>query len=428
MEDFAIRVKGLSKKYNISKNETGLLLFEKLKESISYKKNKKHIIKEDFYALNNISFEIKKGESVGIIGKNGAGKSTLLKILSEVVEPTEGTIEINGKIASVLEVGMGFHPELSGRENVFLSGMMLGLTKKQIENKFNDIITFSGVEKFIDMPVKHYSSGMYVRLAFSVVANINADILLFDEVLNVGDSEFQQSCLKKILELTSSNKTVILVSHNMNDILHLCNRVLYIEKGKLDYEGSANASVSNYLQSFEKAMNTPLNATINKNTLEKINLTLEDKGLRIINLGLFQNGETVNKAVDFNAPFEIAVKFEQYNTNYQINYSYSLIHYGNVFLSSNSVHAKNGQLIIKEKGIYKLSMEFPQCLLNESVYQVDFYISFEETDETFQIKSALEFSVKEFNVRSSHKIFNVYNKFPGPLNPSLEWIIVKTHH
>jgi lipopolysaccharide transport system ATP-binding protein len=302
---------------------------------------------------------------------------------------------------------------------------MLGLTKKQIENKFNDIIAFSGVEKFIDMPVKHYSSGMYVRLAFSVVANIDADILLFDEVLNVGDSEFQQSCLKKILELTSSNKTVILVSHNMNDILHLCNRVLYIEKGKIDYEGSANTSVSNYIKSFEKAINTQLNANINNRTLEKINLSLEDKGLRIISLVLFQKGETVNNAIDFNAPFEIAVKFEKYNTNYQINFSYSLIHYGNVFLSSNSIYAKNGQRIIKEKGIFKLSMEFPQCLLNESVYQVDFYISFEETDETFQIKSALEFTVKEFNVRSSHKIFNVYNKFPGPLNPSLEWKLIK---
>jgi ABC-type polysaccharide/polyol phosphate transport system ATPase subunit len=423
MEDnIAIRISGLSKKYNLSQKKVGISLGERVKEFFTPKRTLKS---DDFYALKDISLVIKKGESVGIIGRNGAGKSTLLKILAEVVEPSEGKVEINGTIASVLEIGMGFHPELTGRENVYLSGRMLGIPKKVIENKIDEIVDFSGVEKFIDTPVKHYSSGMYVRLAFSVVANIDADILLFDEVLNVGDSEFQQVCLKKILELTSSNKTVILVSHNMNDILHLCNRVFYIEKGKLDYDGGANASVSNYLQSFEKAIDTPLNASINKTTLEKINHSIAGKGLRIIDLCLFQNGETVSKAIDFHMPFVISIELEKLNTEFQINFSYNLIHHGNVFLSSNSLFAKNGQMILKDTGTYLLTMAFPECLLNRSVYQVDMYISCDETDETFQIKSVLEFSVLDLAERPEHKLFKIFNKFPGPLDSSLEWILVK---
>jgi len=431
MEDVVIRVKNLSKRYKIGTQEYfGGSLINRITGFFSEKLRKKNLNNIDkkeneFYALKDINFELKQGETLGIIGQNGAGKTTLLKILSGITEPTTGNIEIHGRVASILEVGTGFHPDLTGRENVYLSGKMLGLSKKEIDSKFDDIVAFSGVENFIDTAVKYYSSGMYLRLAFSVVVNIDADVLLFDEVLNVGDTEFQQKCLKKLLELTNSNKTILLVSHNMNDILHLCNHVLYIEKGKLDYEGNANTSVSNYLQSIEKPDNALLNAYIDSNTLEKINSSINKKGIKIISLGLFQKGEAISTAVDFYAPFDISVEIDKLNSDYQLNFSYGFIHHGNIFLSSNSINARNNRQILKEKGKYLLTMTFPDSLLNKSVYQVDMYISCEETDETFQIKSALEFSVNDFQKHSTHKIFKAFNKFPGPLDPSFEWKLKK---
>lgn len=257
-ENIAIRITGLSKKYSISEKKTGLSLAGRLKEAFHFSNYKKVKKSNDFYALKDINLEIKKGESVGIIGRNGAGKSTLLKILAEVVEPTEGTIEINGTVASVLEVGMGFHPELTGRENVYLSGTMLGIPKKKIAEKFDEIVDFAGVQKFIDTPVKHYSSGMYVRLAFSVVANINADILLFDEVLSVGDLSYQTKCLKKIREMSLQNKTILFVGHNVSQIAEFCQKILWFKNGFV-YKCGSREIINDYFedsQRGETAINT----------------------------------------------------------------------------------------------------------------------------------------------------------------------------
>jgi lipopolysaccharide transport system ATP-binding protein len=211
---------------------------------------------EEFWALRNINFEVRRGEVLGIIGRNGAGKSTLLKILSRITEPTEGRIRIRGRVASLLEVGTGFHPELTGRENIFLNGAVLGMTRAEIKAKFDEIVSFAEVEKFLDTPVKHYSSGMYVRLAFAVAAHLEPEILIIDEVLAVGDAEFQKKCLGKMQDVARGGRTVLFVSHNMGAVKMLCSRSICLVSGRLFSEGNANEVVAEYLRNMSDVSNT----------------------------------------------------------------------------------------------------------------------------------------------------------------------------
>jgi lipopolysaccharide transport system ATP-binding protein len=203
---------------------------------------------EEFWALKNVSFEVMRGEVVGIIGRNGAGKSTLLKILSRITEPTEGRVLLRGRVASLLEVGTGFHPELTGRENIFLNGAILGMTRREIREKFDEIVTFAEVEKFLDMPVKHYSSGMYVRLAFAVAAHLEPEILIVDEVLAVGDAKFQEKCLGKMKDVAGSGRTILFVSHNMSAIMQLTDRVIVLDGGINKFVGEPREAVERYNQ------------------------------------------------------------------------------------------------------------------------------------------------------------------------------------
>jgi lipopolysaccharide transport system ATP-binding protein len=202
---------------------------------------------EEFWALKDVSFEIKQGDRVGIIGRNGAGKSTLLKILSRITEPTRGSIQIKGRVASLLEVGTGFHPELTGRENIFLNGAILGMSKAEIKRKFDEIVAFAEVEKFLDTPVKRYSSGMYVRLAFAVAAHLEPEILVVDEVLAVGDAQFQKKCLGKMGEVAGEGRTVLFVSHNMGAVSTLCDKAVYLVKGQVQEIGTAERLVTTYV-------------------------------------------------------------------------------------------------------------------------------------------------------------------------------------
>jgi ABC-type polysaccharide/polyol phosphate transport system ATPase subunit len=205
---------------------------------------------EEFWALRDVSFEVKQGEAIGIIGRNGAGKSTLLKILSRITEPTKGRVALHGRVSSLLEVGTGFHPELTGRENIYLNGAILGMMQKEIRRKFDEIVDFAEVEKFLDTPVKHYSSGMYVRLAFAVAAHLEPEILIVDEVLAVGDAEFQKKCLGKMDEVSrSQGRTVLFVSHNMEAVLKLCSTGIFLEAGSIRVAGDVKSIVSAYLRS-----------------------------------------------------------------------------------------------------------------------------------------------------------------------------------
>lgn len=259
MSDTVIRVERLSKKYIIGhqQQERATTLRDAISNGVTLARNKiLNIIDkqkedpayEEFWALKDVSFEVNRGDRLGIIGRNGAGKSTLLKILSRITEPTQGKVLIKGRVASLLEVGTGFHGDLTGRENIYLNGAILGMSKAEIRRKFDEIVAFSEVEKFLDTPVKRYSSGMYVRLAFGVAAHLDPEILVVDEVLAVGDVEFQKKCLGKMENVAKKEgRTVLFVSHNMGAISSLCNQAVYLENGKIRMLGKVESVVSNYL-------------------------------------------------------------------------------------------------------------------------------------------------------------------------------------
>jgi lipopolysaccharide transport system ATP-binding protein len=221
-------------------------LFRKTRDLVSGRQIIQGDVVEDFWALKDVSFDVEPGEVVGIIGRNGAGKSTLLKILSRITEPTEGRVTLRGRVASLLEVGTGFHPELSGRENIFLNGAILGMTRNEIKRKFDEIVDFAEVEKFLDTPVKRYSSGMYVRLAFAVAAHLEPEILIVDEVLAVGDAEFQKKCLGKMGEVAKGGRTVLFVSHNLGAISGLCSSAILLQNGSVTFRGGVGDAIRNY--------------------------------------------------------------------------------------------------------------------------------------------------------------------------------------
>src|SRR5882724_8479471 len=247
MSEIAIKAEGLSKLYQLGERERENALRNVLGPIVrapwSLLKREK---REEFWALRDVDLEVKQGEVLGLIGRNGAGKTTLLKILSRLTRPTSGWAEIYGRVGSLLEVGTGFHPELSGRDNTYLSGAILGMSRREIERKFDEIVAFAEIEKFIVTPVKHYSSGMYVRLAFAVAAHLEPEILLVDEVLAVGDINFQKKCLGKMGDVARGGRTVVLVSHQMNQIRRLCQRVAWIDGGSVRMTGGAHEVLARY--------------------------------------------------------------------------------------------------------------------------------------------------------------------------------------
>lgn len=249
MSEIALSVRGLTKEYQILHNlEKHDRVTDAVADTIKGVFRKKE--SETFRALQDISFDVKKGEVLGIVGRNGAGKSTLLKILSRITEPSSGEIHLYGRVGSLLEVGTGFHPELTGRENIYLNGAILGMRKREIQNQFDEIVDFAEVEKFLDTPVKRYSSGMYVRLAFAVAAHLNPEILIIDEVLAVGDAQFQKKCLGKMQDVNrKGGKTILFVSHNMSAVASLCNRALFLEQGKLILDQPTSAVLAHYAKS-----------------------------------------------------------------------------------------------------------------------------------------------------------------------------------
>lgn len=243
----AIQIRHLSKQYMLSHKQTETTLVKTITGSL---RRGGRGSREVFRALDDITLDIGKGDVIGLIGRNGAGKSTLLKVLSRITAPTSGRVEIRGQVGSLLEVGTGFHPELTGRENVFLNGSLLGMSSSRVKARFDEIVDFSGTEQFLDTPVKRYSSGMYVRLAFAVAAHLDVDVLLVDEVLAVGDTEFQEKCLGKMQDVSRTGRTVVFVSHQMQSVLNLCSTAALLDKGKLAQVGPVTSVVTSYLETF----------------------------------------------------------------------------------------------------------------------------------------------------------------------------------
>ncbi len=252
MSETVIHVEGLGKRYHVGERERYLALRDVLTRAFTapFRRARERHTRDYLWALRDVSFDVQQGEVVGLIGRNGAGKTTLLKVLSRITRPTTGSAEIHGRVGSLLEVGTGFHPELTGRENVFLSGAVLGMRKGEIARKFDEIVDFAGVERYIDTPLKHFSTGMQMRLAFAVAAHLEPEILFVDEVLAVGDIEFQKKCLGKMQEVSKSGRTIVFVSHQMNQIRRLCQRCLWIDGGKVRLSGSMLEVVSTYEASF----------------------------------------------------------------------------------------------------------------------------------------------------------------------------------
>ena len=316
MSNYAIRIENLGKLYKIGKYQGR---YRSLRESLqgaltapirrlrsSLSSEEKLIQENSIWALKDVSFEIEHGDVVGIIGRNGAGKSTLLKILARITEPTAGAVRLRGRVGSLLEVGTGFHPELTGRENIFLNGAILGMSRKEIQRKFDEIVDFAEVEQFIDTPAKHYSSGMYMRLAFAVAAHLEPEILLVDEVLAVGDAEFQKKCLGKMGEVAKEGRTILFVSHNMAAILNLCPKSILIEKGKLaifensrsvvgKYNSNKVENVSENLNQYRPAGMMPL--------IQMLKLYGDDGTAR----STFPLGSNINLDVQFQMPENVSL-------------------------------------------------------------------------------------------------------------------------
>lgn len=361
------------------------------------------------WSLKDINFDIPQGEAFGIIGRNGAGKSTLLKLLSQITNPTNGSIKVKGRIASLLEVGTGFHPELTGKENIFLNGAILGMSTREIKSKFDEIVSFSGVEKYIDTPVKRYSSGMYVRLAFAVAAHLEPEILIIDEVLAVGDTEFQKKCMGKMKDVSGEGRTVLFVSHNMSAMNTLCETVLYLKDGKVEDIGEAGKVISKYLSSDVK-VSTKRNWSVTE--------APGDEVVRLLETRLINREEETIDVVNFHEGAGIEIIYEVLKDGYlPVPNLHILNHHGEyVFVSSES--AKNA-VNLSEKGIHKSIVWLPPHLLNEGEYRAGIATTtLAPLKIHFYEKEALIFDViEDMNLREN----DFRSAYPGFVRPKLVW-------
>lgn len=367
MSDIAVRAENLGKRYRIGKRQAGYhtlreSLMDMLRAPFGFLRGASD--DEHIWALQDVSFEVKHGDVVGIIGRNGAGKSTLLKILSRITRPTTGYAKLNGRIGSLLEVGTGFHPELTGRENIFLNGAILGMRRKEIERKFDEIISFAEVEKFVDTPVKHYSSGMYLRLAFAVAAHLEPEILIVDEVLAVGDAEFQRKCLGKMRGVANEGRTVLFVSHQMNAVRTLCSRCIHLADGKIVGDGDTEKVVANYLR--REILTTRWVASDNEKKISSPYFTPVSMSVVDTNLDLVVG--------DLRADQEFGILIEGYvaETHPAFTVGFGIFNQtGDIVFYTTHADTREDKWPPIKKGLNRLVGWIPKHLLNEGGYRVE---------------------------------------------------------
>ena len=358
------------------------------------------------WSLQDINFEIQQGDAVGIIGRNGAGKSTLLKLLSKVTKPTTGKIFTNGRIASLLEVGTGFHPEMTGRENVYLNGAILGMTRKEITRKFDEIVDFSGVERYIDTPVKRYSSGMYVRLAFAVAANLESEILIVDEVLAVGDAEFQKKCLGKMGDVTKGEgRTILFVSHNMTAIKELCTSGILLSQGKMDYSGDILETIVQYQKNSEQNSHF-----IHEGSLESA------PGNANIKILEFSALPTTGNLIDIESGITVKLRFYNYTPGINLDATFELRTYEEVpVFHTGTLISLNNDSEVRE---YCVEFTLPKNLLNAGNYYFKLIFGQDQRVALYEISSLVGFEVENVSLGKNLSLL------PGVIRPELDFKII----
>ncbi len=407
-----IKVENLYKQYQLGQVSTGTIShdlnrwFHKIRgkedpyEKITLDNAREEKGESNYvWALKDVNFDVNQGEVLGIIGRNGAGKSTLLKILSKVTAPSKGTIKIRGRIASLLEVGTGFHPELTGRENIFLNGAILGMTKSEIRSKFDEIVAFSGVEKYIDTPVKRYSSGMYVRLAFAVAAHLEPEILIVDEVLAVGDAEFQKKCLGKMKDVSNQGRTVIFVSHNLVAVKSLCQRGILMERGGITFMGSADETVEHYMKVNAEQLNPNI-------SFENPAEALGNKLIKIKTISVQPTNPFITDEIS------IHFSFWNFSETPSIFLAFDLIDlheevvFGSGFkFETGPDHLCQGTCVI------------PADLMNDGVYSIQLYFNSSEMRLLLNIPSTVSFELAD-----KERNYAYFGKVNGAVRPKLNWI------
>ncbi|MFD2521284.1 ABC transporter ATP-binding protein [Emticicia soli] len=398
----AISIKNISKKYVLSHKKKK---YQNLKETLTgfvqefFTSKEEQETKEVFWALRGVSFDIQQGDRVGIVGSNGAGKSTLLKVLSRITEPTYGEVKVRGRMASLLEVGTGFHPELTGRENIFLNGAILGMRQDEIRKQFDAIVDFAGIEKFLDTPVKRYSSGMYVRLGFAIAAHLEPEILIVDEVLAVGDSEFQKKSLGKMKDVSSSGRTVLFVSHNATAIQGLCNKAAFLQKGNLVKYGEVGEVLHDYMASISRFQ-------LSQNWENPEDAPGNDL-VRVKHIEVLPDLINGSKNIDVRTPLKISFEFWNMLDTADLNLSVFLYN-----MTGECVFNVGSQSKTFSKGLIKGMLEIPGNFLNDGSYYISVMIVKDTADPIFFMEDAISFDVADFREGT-----NWYGKWPGAIRP-----------
>ena len=423
MSQAAIKVEGLGKRYRLGRRQQYKALRDVLSGVLSKPaRAASSLLRREspstngqggddiLWALKDVSFEVNYGDVVGVIGRNGAGKSTLLKILSRITEPTVGRALIRGRVGSLLEVGTGFHPELTGRENVFLNGAIIGMRRGEIRRKFDEIVAFAELEEFIDTPVKHYSSGMYVRLAFSVAAYLEPEILLVDEVLAVGDAAFQKKCLGKMGDVSLSGRTIFFVSHNMTAIESLCSRVLWLDHGQIASEGPAADQVKHYL-----SVTAHSNAVLEQ-VWDSIENAPGNEYVRIRRIAALADDDVDTSIINMATPIVLEFEFWNLQAGSRVNMNFKLMTENGVVAFADSPTREPWTYKALPKGLYRSRCHIPANLLNAGTHVVDLrvvrndrFIHIEESALVFQVSDAGEDGRSYFGKRI------------GAVRPSLDW-------
>jgi lipopolysaccharide transport system ATP-binding protein len=399
-----IEVESVSKKYKLATQNEAKSLRNGFSDFF------KSTPKEEFWAVNDISFSLKKGDKLGIIGNNGAGKSTLLKILSRITKPTIGKIDVRGKVASLLEVGTGFHPELTGRENIYLNGAILGMSKADISSQFDQIVEFAGnqISQFLDTPVKRYSSGMYVRLGFAISAHLNPEILIVDEVLAVGDADFQKKSLGKMKEVAANDRTILFVSHNLTAVANLCNKTLHLERGKVKQFGETGEVINNYMANMQQNVYEQYFSNFSEAPGNDI--------VRLKSCALVPNLFEGQTYMDVRNSFTLTIEFWNTLNNQNLNISLHVYASTGECIFNISTPAINCQL-----GIIKAKTEIPANFMNDGNYVISFMIVKDKSIVLHNFEEIFNFEIADHRMDTTW-----YGKWPGYVRPNFDFPIVQT--